>query len=541
MESEHSQNFHTRLNQWVASQGFWFHLRYSMLGRSSKGIAAYYVLNLGLRILIFLLVVAAVGWLYLLKRESGEGFQKELVASVTANLHATETKIDGFEREQGKLTISRLGSLGGRGSFFDSIDARIVKCRVGILESLTKNWDPGELQISSLDVDLRVGADDEKWAGQMSESFFGSLKKANLSTFVVERANVHWGYSERTRGSIQGSFFQGKRYRDGWRLEFSGGRFSQNWLKDLEIVNLVVHCMPGEILFEKAEFRAGRGTADLSGLKLVTGVKPTVSGTAKLKSVSLENLLPLSIQGYIEGVISSDFTVSGGINSSQGIVFEGNVEIGGDDVISVRDRVHLLRALTIVDFINKYRRLDFKTGSFSLKTGGSGLTIADANLKAGDLFTLQGKMTVRLPTKAEQREGIESLKMDDASLFEGEGLTTGASPTSLGLAPSFEKPKSGRDSKASNDEEGLFEKIESKHALRQQEVSESEGGARLLRYEGLFKVSLLPHSFDRAEALKEHAPVDPQTGRIPIDVPLSGTLNDLTRDQAEEIYKLGQR
>jgi len=545
MESEQSQNFHTRLNQWVASQGFWFQLRYSMLGQSSKGVATYYVLNLGLRILVFLLIVAAVGWLYLLKRESGEGFQKELVVSVAENFNATDTRIDGLERGQGKLSISRFGSVGGPGSFYDAIDAKSVRCRIGILEGLTKSWDPGELAISWLDMDLRTGAQDEQSADQMVDSFFESSKNANLSTFLVERVNLQWGHSDRTRGSIQGSFLRGKRYKDGWRLEFSGGRFSQNWLKDLEIVSLVVNCTPAMIVFEKAEFRAGSGSVDLSGLKVVTGMKPTVTGLAKLKSVPLGNLLPLPVQGYVEGAITSELQVSGGINSSEGLEFEGKVEITGDDVVAVRDRVHLLRALTIVDFINKYRRLDFKTGSFGLKTGGGGLKITGANLKAGDLFTLEGEMSVRLPTKAEQREGIEALKMNSSAIFDGEeGIADAVAnsvPDSIGLSPSYAKAKATTGPKVPKVEESLFEKMDARESQRQADISASENAARLLRYEGMFKVSLLPHSFDRADALKAHAPVDPASGRIPIDVPLSGTLNDLTRDQAEEIYKLGQR
>ena len=32
METEQLQNFNERLSQWVANQGFWFQVRYSMSG-----------------------------------------------------------------------------------------------------------------------------------------------------------------------------------------------------------------------------------------------------------------------------------------------------------------------------------------------------------------------------------------------------------------------------------------------------------------------------------------------------------------------------
>jgi hypothetical protein len=45
MESEQSQNFNERLSQWVANQGFWFQIRYSMTG---------YTTELGLRARLWL-------------------------------------------------------------------------------------------------------------------------------------------------------------------------------------------------------------------------------------------------------------------------------------------------------------------------------------------------------------------------------------------------------------------------------------------------------------------------------------------------------
>src|SRR6187455_3043256 len=77
MESEQSQNFNERLSQWVANQGFWFQIRYSMTGSGTKGTAMFHLLRLSFRLLIFLLLVAAGSWLYLVKLAETKTFSNK--------------------------------------------------------------------------------------------------------------------------------------------------------------------------------------------------------------------------------------------------------------------------------------------------------------------------------------------------------------------------------------------------------------------------------------------------------------------------------
>jgi hypothetical protein len=65
--------------------------------------------------------------------------------------------------------------------------------------------------------------------------------------------------------------------------------------------------------------------------------------------------------------------------------------------------------------------------------------------------------------------------------------------------------------------------------------------SKTLRYEGSFKISLLPDAFDRAARLAAQYPVDLNTGRIPLTVPVEGSIYDITLKQAEEIYQQGSR
>src|SRR6478735_5369855 len=113
MESEPSQNFNERLSQWVANQGFWFQIRYSMTGSGTKGTAMFHLLRLGFRLAIFLLVAGAGAWIYLVKVAESEKFKTGLQTSIKEGLFASDAELEGFSRTQGQLVINRLACQGG--------------------------------------------------------------------------------------------------------------------------------------------------------------------------------------------------------------------------------------------------------------------------------------------------------------------------------------------------------------------------------------------------------------------------------------------
>ncbi|MGL4401612.1 MAG: hypothetical protein ACRCXD_17255, partial [Luteolibacter sp.] len=127
MESEQSQNFNERLSQWIANQGFWFQLRYSMSGSSSKGTMLFHFLRLGTRLLVFLLLLAAGSWIYLLKRTESVEFAADFKNSIETSLSGVETEISGFSRRNGRMEVGRVLGEGGGGTFYNSVDARNIR------------------------------------------------------------------------------------------------------------------------------------------------------------------------------------------------------------------------------------------------------------------------------------------------------------------------------------------------------------------------------------------------------------------------------
>jgi hypothetical protein len=542
MEVEQAQDFNERLSQWVASQGFWFQVRYSMTGSGGKGTMMFHLLRIIFRVFLFMMVVAVGTWVYLAKRTETKRFSEELTGSLKSGLSATKIELKGGVRVGGQLEINNLVCKGGKETFFTSMEARNIHCKMGILDGLTGKWDTGNISLSRLDLELRAGADDAESAQNFAKILFKESKEVLINSLEVVDATVSWGYSERTRGGIENSSLKIQRAGDSLKLSFAGGTFSQNWLRRVEIVNLVVVCDPNGLVFQKAEFRHGQGTIDCSGLKVTGGERPLVEGVAKIRQLGLDSVLSPALRSFVEGSISGDFKLSGSTNSSEGIGFEGRVVLDGQDTISLRERLHLLKALSVVDYVRNYYRVDFREGAFQMKTSGGALEITELKLKAEELFSLEGNLRVRLPTNEEAKATSQkSAGAESAPLFKGEDEDSSSknngSEMTLRRAALADKraSKNGVENSSSFDRQGLS--LE----MRRLKDQEADRISNTLRYEGLFRITLPPDVFERAPKLASQFPVDAAIAKIPLMVPIEGSLYELTLKQAEDIYQQGAR
>jgi len=539
-ESEQLQNFHERLNQWVSSQGFWFQLRYSFSGGGAKGALLYQLLRMASRVLVLVVVLAIGTGIFLLQETGSESYREKLEASFKDKLRADEVEMQAFSRENGEFEIGRMALSGSENTFFTAMEIRNMKCRMGMLERFRKVWEPGLIEISRLDLGLRAGADSQAAAKSMGEVLFQETPSVKVDAIQVADMSMHWGYSERTNGSILGSRMYAQRLPDSWRLKFRGGTFTQNWLRRLEIVEMDVVFGREGIVFEKAVFKKGEGFVTFEGLKIKSGQRPEVSGKMTLRKLELASLVPAAARNFVEGTLSGEFRISGSTNSTDGLVFEGDVEIGGEDVISLRDRVHLLKALSVVDAFNNYRRLDFRKGAFHLVSKGGEIALSDVDLTTEDKLTLKGDLTVRVPSGDE----IRDLSETGLSSENPEGILTDEE-----ISEEIELTLRGAAEVSSGDERvgfgksdaSLFDRLGLNVENRRNEEKASERLFQSYRYDGKFIITLPKEAFSRAPVLAGIYPVDENTGRIPIKVPIDGTLYDLTLKQADEIYKNGTR
>ncbi len=568
MESEHSQNFNERLGQWVASQGFWFQLRHSLAGGGVGGNLTLHLMRLAARLLVFLIVIAIAGGIYLDRRTKTDAFNEGIKESLKSGLNASEIEIRGLNRAKGELGINGITCKAGNGTFFSSLEARNVRCKMSFLDGLIGKWNLGTVSISRLDLNLRAGADDEESSQLLGDTLFKQLEKVDLTSLVVADATLRWGYgksispksammadpqmpmlggyeSEHTQGMISNTSLRLQRVGDEFRLSLTGGKFTQNWLQNLDILDMEVVCDRNGIRFERASFQRQQGSVNFAGLTVVGGARPQVDGTVVVRNLPIAGMLSPMARRLVQGTISGDFRVAGSTNSSEGISFEGGVSLSPPDTISLNGRLPLLQALSVVDFSRNYPRIDFNAGSFHLKVSGGGMTLTDLHLKSEDQTTLDGTLNVRLPTYEEARSFVEKGNLGrSARLLESGG------PDLEIWGDGNDTFNLGQDDGESNspDGSGVMADADSFPGNPVKGAGSAKAGdqsAEILTqsmiYDGQFKLTLAPDAFQRAPKLAAEYPVDPASNRIPVMVPIQGTIFEITLKQKERIYENGRR
>jgi hypothetical protein len=281
------------------------------------------------------------------------------------------------------------------------------------------------------------------------------------------------------------------------------------------------------------------------------GVYPAINAGVKFEQLPVLAILPAEARPFIEGSISGEAKISGSTNSQEGLQFDCDVLLGGEDRLLLRDRLPLLRALTVVDVYNSYRRIDFTTGGFKMKTGTGRMEIERLDLMAADVVRLSGRMLVRPPSDEEiARTLAEGPAIRDSAFFESivDEMEPGGDGDNGPAEDGQEEFTLRRAAEAARGEANRPENTAPSVGLpniglmpMSLEQQARDRYAKLVRYEGGFVLEIPSDAFERARALRESHPADPASGRIPLEVPLTGTLFELTLDQAEEIYGKGRR
>lgn len=483
----------------------------------------------GVIFLAVLSLVAAVGISYWTK---SQGYEKRLESRILENLSTKEGWVAGYQRDSGKFSIERLGGVGSDSVFYTDFVAQYVTGSQGFLEGVAGTWDVRGLKVGELQMNLRAGTGEAVSGEEFSAFLFRENSGVNVTSLEVESTTLTWGYTDATRGKIEGSFLKATPRADGWFLRFEGGTFSQSWLKELKISKLNVFLGPAGVVVEAGELELpGGGSVVLSDAGVRGIMEPVVTGKLTIKNGAAGDLVPPVFDPFLGGRISGELEMSGSTNSREGIVFSGKMEMGEGDGLVLRDRLPLLRALRVVDAFNNYRRVTFGEGGFTVKTGGGTMELSEIELRAGNLMNIRGGVVAKPPSEEERKllnENIERAFIEEEVLAANRRLDGG-----LKKEPQVKKTFDAPPTLASR----LEEKMEERKVLERA----AAGAVDALKYEGELEVSLRGDAFDQAVKLRDEHPVDAGTGRIFLKVPLNGGLESLTLSLAEELEAKGRR
>jgi hypothetical protein len=558
MDPESTRLFNNRLAQWVAKQGVWFQLRYSMAGGGSS-VLMYHLLRIALRVAIFLLIVAAVIIVLLVRRTDQREFKKDLGQAIIKGMDASNGKMFGFNRSQNKATIRYLTFDGGNDSFFHNCEATGISFRMGLLDGFTKAWDLNRIAVDRMSIHVKGGAETDSEAQKTGMAFFKEFPNIRFQAIECNNTRIVWGYSPRTMGSISGSQMAMVRDGSGWRMRFTGGTLQQNWMRNLHIDELVLRCDPNGVVIEKGEFTVllplkelsatkKHGKVAFQNVKVRGGARPEYSGTITLENIPLEQWVPETYASYVEGSISGQLNISGSTNSSEGVSLSGRISLAENDHIDVRSRLPILNSLSILCPSGSYRKTSFREGAFQVSTSAGALKVTDIQLSAPDQMDLSGAFTVRPPSQEEildlQRKGIVSSDAAKEIAMPGMSAATALADLQLNLrkvaeTKTTENQLTSADTAASGIDFGVPFQADDINIDLQSKTTNLLATSSI--YEGRIVMSLPVSKFTENATSLRILPQSNDGNFYLLSCPLIGHLGEITLAQAEELLAIKKK
>jgi hypothetical protein len=159
--------------------------------------------------------------------------------------------------------------------------------------------------------------------------------------------------------------------------------------------------------------------------------------------------------------------------------------------------------------------------------------------RGGELLTLQGRLKGMIPDEVAEA----------APAGTGVFAPVGGNPQDAGkpnAKPDLTLEKAGAAArkereKGNENEMAIFSRFADEMFQRDEHEQKLRQASQSIRYEGGFRISIPGDAFDTSEVLRQAFPVDPGNGRISFDVPLQGTIYELTQRQADEIQALSEK
>ncbi|NNM28986.1 MAG: hypothetical protein HKO57_05655, partial [Akkermansiaceae bacterium] len=407
--------FQLRMARWVASQGLLFQVRHALGVRGAGTSFLAGILSLFGRLLILGVLCAGAFWLFLMKRVEFGWFRTDLSENVAEAVNADVASFGGLRTERGSLVIGKAALEGGADSFFERAELRSARTKMQLLDGVTRGWNGEEINVEQLKIRVKAGADSDEAAARAFGALFFDTGQYRFARMKVESAHVDWGYSEANRGSIVDSKMVVEPDGDGWKVVFTGGTFSQNWLQRLGIERLEVAIRREGVEITEARLTKGSGTVQFSA-KIGGGAVPAVEGAGTFASLRIEDFIDSDFRTYLGGDLSGDFKIGGSTNSQEGVALDCSIVLAEGDTIELYDRISLFRAISAVDRLRSYKKVRLTRGTFHLATAGGTMRINDIALESPSVLRLEGDLLVRPPTEEEVAAMMDAEAPDSIGL-----------------------------------------------------------------------------------------------------------------------------
>ncbi len=535
-------SFNKRIEQWISKQGLLFQFTHN----TGLGSMLPKLCRLFIRLLILGIIVLGVFWFYLISRPSSSAFKEDLQQQLATGLNASEVKISNIIRDKGSLLSGEMLfstiALGETNrSFFEdwyvteddvsAVGRRLVVenkktatfqgvhlSPLGIGDNYLSGWSGKELKILKMELKLKTGADTDDLAMAAYSSLFKKYETLNIDTIQIYDANLLWGYSETSAGSIKGAQLNIFRGVDSWEINIKGGTFSHGWLKDAGINEMKVICnSSGEVVIESASFSLGDGELNLNASIQIKS-QPEVTGNYRFDDVEVTDLIGDSYEDWLGGNIDGTGELSGKLNSVGGVKVTTTVNLKGkakrksgknsdleltdskkDNVLIIRgDSFPLLQILQMKDPRNSYSLLRSYKGTLIIENQGKHTQVTVKSMRCGlnDLILMNGKFDYALRIAKSKEEDIDASSLERK---ENE-MNPGKYPAERSVS------------------EPIRETVRA--------------------FSGEIDLGLIPAVFENNMKVLDVYPLDRPTLRVWLNIKLDGQLEELTEELGNKLFEI---
>lgn len=433
------------MNEWQEQRSFLKRFRSRLLHPPYEALWYEKLWGYTWRMGVVAIAAIALGYTYLTVRLRTPAFRSNLAEQVAKRFHATNVKCGSIRSSltgSGCL-ITAMGADGAPGCAFNRMDAHGLSFGLGS-KIFRTDWTIDRISFNDLKLDVRTGGGGEILSAPAPEIkleipenrvFIPEFKTSSafkqqillkagygitprhdelkIKSYATGNFDATWGYSKTTQGGISDAHMLAEQTsEDAWRFVCTSGKFSQNWLSDLNIVNLEVKMAPDKFTINEAKFATGtRGELNLRGslaLKETYVVDVGLTG----KQVELHRFLPEPFRRYFSGYGDMEGVISGTVSLSSGVTSRISVKLvpgpidenetknkskQSEPVINVgqfASNIPLFRSLYVATSENRLMQVTLTKGSFDIESGGGKCYISNINLEGGDYFRLKGSIEV---------------------------------------------------------------------------------------------------------------------------------------------------
>ncbi|MEM9479792.1 MAG: hypothetical protein AAGA58_09090 [Verrucomicrobiota bacterium] len=379
-----------------------------------------------LRLVVLAVILGVGGYFLLMKQLKGRDFRTETALNLTEILKASEEdlKYGGIRWTGGLGHVSKYVAQGSEDAFFHNIELNAIEFRASLPGLLGSKWQFSKITIDEMKLQLRSGGrvevDSLSSLGNQIPRIVAAgflkpepnLADAEYEELTIHKANIFWGQSDFTRGSIIDSrmkFFPGSD-KDNWRIEFEGGTLTQNWWKDLEIRTLTIRREPGKLILENGSLAIGEGGQGFLAGEVETGEIPRLNLRLEFADVPAEFLIADSLDIYFDSaIIAGTDNIGGSINLRSGVEHNLDIKFQSGTIHDFPP----LDALALITEHTPFRRFPIDSGIVKAESKEGVFSLKELNIDSKINGKITGALDIEDP-RAKARETQMSM-LDEGS------------------------------------------------------------------------------------------------------------------------------